>query len=148
MDPQTSNSGSNDIIVSSGASHETSSIRCRRGSLPPEGDTVPTCIVSGGRSQAEMDLELFGVGSQFDGLEIKSFDICTRSGRKVEANLDGQFPGREKKNTMGIARRLLPARRAGCKTIIFPKDNMSDWRRTASRERKEQTSFDWSRKVS
>ncbi|RSM18458.1 hypothetical protein CDV31_002783 [Fusarium ambrosium] len=72
MDPQTNNSGSNDTIVSSGASHETSSIRCRRGSLPPEGDAVPTCSVSGGRSQAEVDLELFGVGSQFDGVETKA----------------------------------------------------------------------------
>lgn len=43
-------------------------MRCRRGSPPPEGDAAPTGSVSGGRSQAEMDLELFGVGSQFDGL--------------------------------------------------------------------------------
>lgn len=43
-------------------------MRCRRDSLPPEGDAVPRGSVSGGRSQAEMDLELFGVGSQFDGL--------------------------------------------------------------------------------
>ncbi|RSL75573.1 hypothetical protein CEP52_008558 [Fusarium oligoseptatum] len=72
MDPQTHNSGSNDIIASSGSVDETSSMRCRRGSLPPEGDAVPTGSVSGGRSQAEVDLELFGVGSQFDGVNTKA----------------------------------------------------------------------------
>ncbi|KAM6533559.1 hypothetical protein FALCPG4_006532 [Fusarium falciforme] len=72
MDLQTHNSGSNDIIVSSGSVDETSSMRCRRGSLPPEGHAVPRGSVSGGRSQAEMNLELFGVGSQFDRVDTKA----------------------------------------------------------------------------
>ncbi|RMJ14593.1 hypothetical protein CDV36_005748 [Fusarium kuroshium] len=122
MDPQTHNSGSNGIIVSDGAADETSSIRCRRGSLPPEGDAVPTCSVSGGRSQAEMDLELFGVGSQFDG--------------------------KRKEKYHGHREKAVAARRAGCKTIIFPEDNMSDWLEDRPREGKEPTRFDWSRKVS
>ncbi|RSL46182.1 hypothetical protein CEP54_013977 [Fusarium duplospermum] len=101
MDPQTHNSGSNDIIVSSGAADDTSSMRCRRGSLPPEGDAVPIGSISGGRSQAEMDLELLGVGSQFEG--------------------------KRKGKDHGHREKAVAARRAGCKTIIFPKDNMSDW---------------------
>ncbi|KAJ4328540.1 hypothetical protein N0V84_001058 [Fusarium piperis] len=67
MDPHTHDSGSNAIITSSKAAEETSSMACRQGSLPPQDDVVPTGSVSGGRSQAEMDLELLGVGSQFDG---------------------------------------------------------------------------------
>ncbi|KAF5011351.1 hypothetical protein FDECE_2526 [Fusarium decemcellulare] len=77
MDSQQNTSSSSSFIIPLRSEDTMSSMKCHRSSPPPPSDTPVTAqktsehrpATYGNDSKSKRDFELFGIGSQFDGID-------------------------------------------------------------------------------